>query len=111
MTEFTAPLAELGGQIVKVTGLIGTSAGNNPDAVGAAAVHYLRLVGHLVYGYFWARMARVALDRADSGDGFYTAKLATARFYFAKLLPETAWHLAALRAGSEPLMALDAELF
>ena len=111
MAEFTAPLAELGGQIVKVTGAIGASAGNNPDAVGAAAVHYLRLVGHLVYGYFWARMARVALDNADSGDGLYTAKLATARFYFAKLLPETAWHLAALRAGSEPLMALDAELF
>src|SRR3546814_11246861 len=49
MAEFTAPLAALGGEIVKVTATIGASAGNNPDAVGAAAVHYLRLVGHLVY--------------------------------------------------------------
>ena len=62
----------------------------NPDEVGAAAVPYLRVVGHLVFAYFWARMAQVALDKEASGDPFYKAKLATARFYFAKLLPETA---------------------
>ena len=72
---------------------------------------YLRVVGHLVYAWLWARMARIALDKLDSGDDFYKAKLATARFYYAKLLPETAFHLQAARAGAKPLMDLDAALF
>ena len=79
--------------------------------MGAAAVPYLRVVGHLVYSYLFARMARIALDKKSSGDPFYEAKLATARFYFAKLLPETAYQIRAARAGSSSLMAMDADLF
>ena len=44
-------------------------------------------------------MAKVALAKQDSGDPFYTAKLATARFYFAKLLPETAALIRTRAAG------------
>jgi hypothetical protein len=44
-------------------------------------------------------MAKIALAKQDSGDPFYTAKLATARFYFAKLLPETAGLIRSARAG------------
>ncbi|MEI7464366.1 MAG: acyl-CoA dehydrogenase C-terminal domain-containing protein, partial [Burkholderiales bacterium] len=67
--------------------------------------------GHLVFAYFWTRMARVALDHQDSEDPFYRAKLTTARFYFAYLLPETAALLRSARAGVKPLMAMDASLF
>jgi len=56
-------------------------------------------------------MARVALDNKDSGDPFYAAKLATARFYFAKLLPETAALIRSARAGVAPLMAMDEAMF
>ena len=56
-------------------------------------------------------MARIALDKVASGDKFYVAKLATARFYFAKLLPETASLIRTARAGSKSLMELEAELF
>jgi hypothetical protein len=83
----------------------------NPDEVGAAAVDYLRVCGHLVYAYFWARMAKVALAKKDSGDSFYTAKLHTARFYFAKLLPETAGLIRTARSGVAPLLAMDEALF
>lgn len=83
----------------------------NPDEVGGAAVDYLRVVGHLVFAYFWARMAREALTRQGSGDPFYTAKLVTARFYFAKLLPETAGLIRTARSGVAPLMAMDEALF
>ena len=58
----------------------------------------------------WA-MAKVALARKDSGDPFYTAKLATARFYFAKVLPETAGLIRSARAGLAPLMAMDEAMF
>ncbi len=111
MQEFINPLADIGDKVQKLTMEIGMKAMANPDEVGAAAVPYLRVVGHLVFAYFWARMAKIALEKQGNGDTFYTAKLATARFYFAKLLPETAYQIRAARAGVKPLMELEAELF
>jgi alkylation response protein AidB-like acyl-CoA dehydrogenase len=111
MQEFVNPLADIGDKVQKLTMEIGMKAMANPDEVGAAAVPYLRTVGHLVFSYFWARMARIALDKQDSGDAFYQSKLATARFYFAKLLPETAATIRAARAGAKPMMDVDVALF
>ena len=111
MQEFVNPLADIGDKVQKLTMEIGMKAMANPDEVGAAAVPYLRVVGHLVFSYFWARMAKIALEKEASGDTFYKVKLATARFYFAKLLPETASQIRLARAGGATLMALDAELF
>jgi hypothetical protein len=65
----------------------------------------------MVFAYFFAQMAKIALEKQDSGDNFYKAKLATARFYFARLLPETAMLIRQARSGSANLMALDADLF
>ncbi len=111
MQEFVNPLGELGDKVTKLTMELGLKAMGNADEVGAAAVDYLRICGHLVYAYFWARMAKVALEKQASGDPFYTAKLHTARFYFAKLLPETAGLIRSCRAGLAPLMAMDEALF
>jgi Acetyl-CoA dehydrogenase C-terminal like len=105
------PLAELGEKVTKLTTELGMKAMGNADEVGAAAVDYLRVCGHLVFAYFWARMAKVALAQQGSGDPFYTAKLHTARFYFAKLLPETASLIRSARAGVAPLMAMEEALF
>ncbi len=110
MAEFIQPLAKLGQQMTQFTREISYKALQNADEVGAAAVDYLRVAGHLVFGYFWARMAQVALQRIASGDRdpFYAAKLQTARFYFAKLFPETASLMQTARAGSGVLMDTDA---
>jgi len=112
MAEFINPLAYLGEQMTKFTTEIGFKGLQNPDEVGAAAVDYLRVAGHLVFGYFFARMASVALKRiaAGSTDPFYQAKLQTARFYFAKLFPETATLMRTARAGARPLMDTDLAL-
>jgi hypothetical protein len=111
MAEFVNPLADIGDKVTKLTMELGMKAFQNPDEVGGAAVDYLRVVGHLIYAYFWARMAKVALQKEADGDPFYRAKLATARFYFAKLLPETATAIRAARAGSKVLMEMEAALF
>jgi len=111
MSEFITPLGDLGDKVTKLTMEIGMKAFQNQDEVGAAAVPYLRVVGHLVYAYFFAQMAKIALAKQDSGDTFYKAKLGTARFYFARLLPETAMLIRQARSGSASLMALDADLF
>jgi alkylation response protein AidB-like acyl-CoA dehydrogenase len=110
MAEFITPIAVLGEQMTKFTTEIGFKGFQNPDEVGAAAVDYLRVAGHLVFGYFWARMAQVALREMAAGntDSFYLAKVQTARFYFAKLFPETATLMRTARAGSKVLMDTDA---
>lgn len=112
MAEFITPLADLGEKMTKFTTELGFKALQNKDEVGAAATDYLRVVGHLVLGYFWARMAQVSLRAiaAGSADPFYTAKLQTARFYFARLFPETASLIRTARTGSKVLMDTDAAL-
>jgi len=115
MQEFVNPLADLGDKVTKLTTELGMKAFANTDEVGGAAVDYLRVCGHLVYAYFFARMAKIALakkqEQGDKADAFYTAKLHTARFYFAKLLPETAGLIRSARAGVAPLLAMDEALF
>jgi hypothetical protein len=111
MQEFVDPLADLGDKVTQLTTELGMKAFGNHDEVGAAAVDYLRICGHLVFAYMWARMAKVALDRQSGGDPFYAAKLNTARFYFAKLLPETAGLIRSCRSGLQPLMAMEEALF
>jgi alkylation response protein AidB-like acyl-CoA dehydrogenase len=112
MAEFINPIAMLGDQLTKFTTEIGFKGFQNPDEVGAAAVDYLRVAGHFVFGYLFARMAQVALREIAAGntDPFYVAKLQTARFYFAKLFPETATLMRTARAGSKVLMDTDAAL-
>ena len=110
MQEFVNPLAELGDKVQKLTLEIGMKAMQNQDEVGAASVPYQRVVGHMVFSYFWARMAKIALDKQDQDD-FYKAKLATARFYFAKLLPETAGYIRQARAGVASLYEMQDNWF
>ena len=88
MQEFVNPLADLGDKVTKLTTEIGMKAFQNPDEVGAAAVDYLRVCGHLVFAYLWARMAKVALAkrvvgrpvlRRQAGDGALLFRQAAAR--------------------------------
>jgi hypothetical protein len=112
MAEFINPIAMLGEQFVKFTTEIGFKGSQNADEVGAAAVDYLRVAGHFVFGYLFARMAQVALREIAAGntDPFYVGKLQTARFYFAKLFPETLTLMRTARAGSRALMETDEAL-
>jgi hypothetical protein len=59
-------------------------------------------------------MATVSQGKLAAGAGdtrFHQAKLKTARFYFGRLLPETATLLAAIQSGSAPIMAFSADEF
>jgi hypothetical protein len=77
--------------VTKLTTEIGMKAFGNPDEVGAAAVDYLRVAGHLVFGLLLCPHGPGRAAQAAEGNRpVLPAKLQTARFYFAKLLPETA---------------------
>lgn len=80
-----------------------------PDHAGAGSTDYLHLFGLVAMGYMWAQMAEAALNKP--GEPQMAARLATARFFMDKLLPETALRLARIQAGADSVMALPAEMF
>ena len=94
-----------------VSGWLLEQARDDANAVGAAAVEYLHLFGYVAYAYMWARMAVVAETRQADDPTFYAGKLATAGFFFARLLPRTLALEASIRAGSAALYGLAAEQF
>jgi len=84
------------------------------SAAGAASFNFMMLMGYLCGGWVMAASALKARQMLDAGAGdvaFLKAKLVTVRFYFEHLLPRTSACLAAATAGSESMMALDAEQF
>jgi hypothetical protein len=80
----------------------------DPNAALAGSTDFLHLFGHVCLGLMWARMAKAALEGSED---FHAAKLATGRYYMARHMPATALHLARIRSGAEPVMALPAEAF
>ena len=112
--EFVAPLAEINKEWGELTMKIGMAAMKDREEVGAAAVDYCMYSGYACLAYFWADMARVATEKLAAGTGeeaFYKAKLQTARFYFARILPRTRAHVAAMLSGADNLMDMAEEDF
>ncbi len=110
LDEFAKPLAASLDQLDGLTEWVLEQAKGNPNEIGAASVEYLHAFGYVAYAYMWALMARAA--KAGEGDeAFYSGKLGTARFYFARLLPRVDSLVASVKAGSESLFLLDAEQF
>ncbi|WP_353200182.1 acyl-CoA dehydrogenase C-terminal domain-containing protein [Sandarakinorhabdus sp.] len=86
----------------------------NPDNAGAGATAFMRMMGHVALGHMWLKMAGAALAALDAGAAdpdFMQAKLTTARFFAARVLPETSGLRAQLEAGAETVMAMPAEMF
>lgn len=81
------------------------------NEIGAASVEYLHLFGYVAYAWMWSRMATVAQQNQKQDPAFYAAKLATAEFYFRRMLPRTLGLEASILAGSASLYGLDADGF
>ena len=79
------------------------------EAMGAAAVNYLRLFAITSLGWIWVRIARASLEYGDLATK--ERNLALAKFYAVHVLPQTEALEASIAAGPEAVMALDAELF
>lgn len=114
LREFVEPLAQLNREWGELTLQIGMKALQDREEVGAAAVDYLMYSGYACLAYFWADMARLAAEKLAAGSkeaAFYRAKLQTARFYYARILPRTRAHVAAMLSGAGNLMEMAAEEF
>ena len=107
-------LVKLAKQWKSLTRKIGFAAMRDRDAVGAASVDYIMFSGYVLLGVAWAASARAAYKRLDQGtkeEAFYRAKIQTADFYFAKILPRTTSLLETMSTGPDTLMRMDKEQF
>ena len=110
LAEFIGPLREKAGEWQALTIAIGKRALGDPEEIGAAAYDYLFYSGYVALAYWWARSVAAA-DASSQPQAFKDAKRETARFYFARILPRTLAHKAAIESGPAPLLALDEAAF
>ena len=112
LAEFVLPLAKAFGRLQQSAALLAQKGLADPEEAAAGASDFLRLFGLVAYAYMWARMAEIALGKSAGEDAaFYGGKLATARFFMTRLLPESSALAAQIGAGAKTLMALEAEAF
>ncbi len=110
LAHLVKPLAELNKEWGDLTMKIGMAAMKNREEVGSASVDYLMYSGYVTLAYLWAKMAKVAQEALANGtseEDYYKAKLATAKFYFARVLPRTKAHAASMLAGADTVMDLE----
>ncbi len=110
VAEFIAPLRAKAAEWQQLTSAIGQRAVANADEVGAAAFDYLFYSGYVALAYWWARSVAAA-ETSRQSQAFKDSKRETARFYFARILPRTLAHKAAIESGAGSLMTLDAAAF
>jgi acyl-CoA dehydrogenase len=113
LAPYLAPVKAALGHLQQATMWLMQNAMGNPDNAGAASNDYMHLFGLTALAYMWARIAKAVLARRQAGtsDASLDSKLALAKFFNARVLPEAAAHLARISTGAEPLMALTAEAF
>lgn len=87
---------------------------DNPDHAGATAHYYLNLMALVSMGFAWGSIVLKAQEMLENGEGdktFLEDKIKTANFFYSHILPETTSLRYKVEAGSDDVMALDAESF
>lgn len=114
LAPFVKPLAKSFQALQGATAFLARKGLADPDEAAAAASEYLRLFGLVALAFMWARMARAAVPKAAAGGedaAFYRAKLGTARFYMARLLPQAGALYAAITGGGGSILDFALEDF
>ena len=102
------------GALQLATAFIADKGMQDPEEAGAAATDYLRLFGLVALGFMWARTAKIALSKVmepGPDQAFYAAKLATARFFAERIMPQAGSLLFTIKAGKASLMELSDDAF
>ncbi|MFJ4064428.1 acyl-CoA dehydrogenase C-terminal domain-containing protein [Pseudomonas sp. NPDC089996] len=94
-------------RLLDLTHWLRREAVERPEMVSSSCVEYLHLFGYVTYAWLWAQMAEMAQHSLENDEPFYASKLATAQFFYARLLPRVESLDACIRNGSESLYSLQ----
>ncbi|QCF25409.1 acyl-CoA dehydrogenase C-terminal domain-containing protein [Hydrocarboniclastica marina] len=115
MRPYAMRMLKLAGQWNWLTIRIGMVARKDRDMVATASFDFLMYSGYCFMAFMWMRMAVVAQEKLENGGAespdFYRAKLATAEFYFEKILPRAQAHATTMLAPTSSVMQMDQEHF
>ncbi|MBV9977728.1 MAG: acyl-CoA dehydrogenase C-terminal domain-containing protein [Hyphomicrobiales bacterium] len=115
LAGFVKPVERALGHLQQATMWFMQNALARPDHAGAGATDYMHMFGLVALAYMWARIVKAAQTKLTAGDDGETArmegKIATARFFMQRMLPETGAQLARITSGADSVMALAAEAF
>ena len=110
LAPFVKPVQRGLGTLQQATMWLAQHGMQNPNDAGAAATDYLRMMGIVVLGFMWARMAKVAQAKLAAGTGnkaFYEAKVVSAKYWMERLIPECPMLFERIQAGSDTIMAFE----
>ena len=105
-TALVTPVADALARLEAATDRL---AGAAASRSGAAATDYLRLFALVAFGWMWARMAAAAAALGEAATPVERRKLAVARFFVERMLPQTERARCGDRSGAPALMALEAD--
>ena len=114
LKDFVAALTSVKSQLQDGTMWLMQNGMTNFDNAGAASHDFLNLFGITALTYMWALQAKAALAAKKNGgatDPYFDTKIATGRYFLARVVPDAGAHLAKLKSGADPVMALAAEAF
>lgn len=113
IAEFMDGLSSAKTKLTEATMWLMQNGMKDPNNAGAGSTDYMHMMGLATLAYMWAQMAVVAQAKIDDGanEDFYPNKLITGRYFMLRMLPMMDAHLAKIKTGAEPLMALEAAAF
>ena len=113
LAVFTDGLGDAQKKLTEATMWLMQNGMSDPNNAGAGSVDYMHMLGLATLAFMWLKMAVVAQAKIDEGstDEFYSNKLITGRYFMLRMLPMLDSHLAKIKTGAEPVMALDAAAF
>ncbi|MCK7547962.1 acyl-CoA dehydrogenase C-terminal domain-containing protein [Marinobacter koreensis] len=111
LRSYSVELLKLTAQWNVLTMRLMLAARKDRDLVSAASNDFLMYSGYVTMAFMWLRQSAVAVDKLDNGgeqsEDFYRAKLATAEFYFERLLPRAQTHATSMLSPAKNLMQIE----
>jgi alkylation response protein AidB-like acyl-CoA dehydrogenase len=97
--------------LARATQSLGGALATRPELAQAVSVPYLKLCGYVAGGWLLAKSAALAAASAGGADReFYSAKIHTAAFYAAQVLPNAAALARVVESGAASVVETDAAL-
>ncbi len=110
LAPFTKPVKRGLDTLQQATMWLAQHGMQNSNDAGAGATDYLRLMGIVIVGWMWARMAKVSQAKLAANPPnaqFYKDKLMCAKYWMERLIPECPMLFERIQAGSATIMEFN----